>query len=170
MSGLTIKGRYLGLGAIGRKLASRLWHGRIDRAALGFAVLVVVTMVSGNWVIGLREAALDAAEGNLARINFVLAEDLESLFAGIDLMLAETAADAARGDGATVRLAARAARLPVVQPLAVTNAVGRVINTSTATVLTASMTVSDRTYFAEHRDHPNLGLVVRAVPDQIESA
>ena len=120
------------------------------------AVIALVLAATTAVILSLRESALDAAEANIARINFLLAETLEGAFQTIDLTLAEIAAAAGaggRGSDAEQRdwLRGRVAALPLVQRLSFSDAGGRVVGTSENTVLTQT-SVADRAYFTALRD------------------
>ncbi len=129
---------------------------------LAGAVILLVLAITAALIHSLREDALTAAEANIARVNFLLAEDLDRLFQTVDLTLAETATTVATGSGGEAmrdRLRACVTALPAVQRIAFSDAAGRVIGISHDWVFTGT-SIADRSYFVAHRDHADLGLVV----------
>ena len=130
-------------------------------------MIALVLAATAVLIQSLREDTLNTAETNIARVNFILAEDLERVFQTIDLSLAEVAREVAvsvaggakPAEAMRAKLQALASGLPAVQRIAYSDASGRVIGTSTNSVLTAT-SVADRGYFIAHRNQADLGFVV----------
>ncbi len=141
-------------------------HGRMLAWVAGLVIAALLGITAAQ-IHSLREEALDAAETNIARVDFVLAENLDRTFQTVDLVLADAAhaialhgvGDRLSGQAGHDWLAARIADLPPVQRLSFSDATGRVIATSQDRVMTAT-SIADRTYFVALKDHPGSGMVV----------
>lgn len=166
MTDVTVKDEGIPAGGFGRR--RRVPNAPRWRAMAWVAVAVATVLIAtATLIVTLRDEALNAAETNIARIDFVLAESLERLFQSVDVMLAEIAEDLsatgtpgyAAGETLHTLLQQSLAGLPAVRRVMVFDAGGHPVNTSSQTPV-SPQPASDRGYFAAHRNDPHAGLVV----------